>query len=485
MGCFPDRRVFTAEVCWIRTASSFVAGCRKSSTCEQVLPTSFTSSRKSRRRSRENPRWGIPPWTVDFQSHPRPLPDHVDFAVVGGGFTGLSAAAWLRRLAPEKSVAVLEADSLGAGASGRTGGMALAESAAGDLPGLGDVLGGFAEILRELEIECELSLPGAWELGRPGPRRDSPADSRPASRIDWIDHGRLRAVNEVPGGTINPGKLVSGLARAAHRAGAIIRENARVESVAAAEPGSDNSMTLRIALGTHAENHCRGGRDPKDAWHAGRRHAQLRAQRVLFATNAQALEMSGLAQDAHPKLTLAVATAPLSEEQLCAIGLSDGRPFYTVDFPYLWGRVMPSRGVISGAGLVSVDDWRDLEAVDVATGEAAEMIARIEQRVRGLHPALRGVEFTHRWGGPILFVDGMRPVFHWLSQGSPTAGNSRAVGNLEMTKDSSMMPDLQMPGSRRVMALGAYAGHGVALSVYLGRWAAEAFLGRRELPHWE
>jgi glycine/D-amino acid oxidase-like deaminating enzyme len=35
-----------------------------------------------------------------------------------------------------------------------------------------------------------------------------------------------------------------------------------------------------------------------------------------------------------------------------------------------------------------------------------------------------------------------------------------------------------------VIVLGAYSGHGVAQSVYLGAWAAEAMLGRRELPDW-
>jgi glycine/D-amino acid oxidase-like deaminating enzyme len=55
-----------------------------------------------------------------------------------GGFTGLAAAAWLRLLAPEKSVAVLEAGRIGSGASGRTGGMILSRTAADDLPGLGD-----------------------------------------------------------------------------------------------------------------------------------------------------------------------------------------------------------------------------------------------------------------------------------------------------------------------------------------------------------
>jgi glycine/D-amino acid oxidase-like deaminating enzyme len=36
-----------------------------------------------------------------------------------------------------------------------------------------------------------------------------------------------------------------------------------------------------------------------------------------------------------------------------------------------------------------------------------------------------------------------------------------------------------------VIVLGAYSGHGVALSVYLGAWAAEAMLGKKDLPRWE
>jgi hypothetical protein len=32
--------------------------------------------------------------------------------------------------------------------------------------------------------------------------------------------------------------------------------------------------------------------------------------------------------------------------------------------------------------------------------------------------------------------------------------------------------------------VGAYAGHGVALSSYLGTWAAEILLGKRKLPAW-
>ncbi len=98
------------------------------------------------------PRWGLPPWTIDFQSELRALPDEVEFAVIGGGFTGLAAAAWLQHLQPGKKVALFEASRIGACSSGHTGGMALSETAAGNLPGLGDVLGGFEKILRKLHV---------------------------------------------------------------------------------------------------------------------------------------------------------------------------------------------------------------------------------------------------------------------------------------------------------------------------------------------
>src|SRR5271156_4819711 len=128
--------------------------------------------------------WGAPPWKIDFDPPRQALPPKVDLAVIGGGFTGLAAAARLRLLSPGKSVALIEAGRIGAGASGRTGGMVLAESAAGDLPGLGDVLAGLKNILSKLDVECDLALPGAFEIGRSGGLPNSP--------IFWNDSGALR-----------------------------------------------------------------------------------------------------------------------------------------------------------------------------------------------------------------------------------------------------------------------------------------------------
>ena len=362
--------------------------------------------------------WGTPPWTIDFHPAPRALPSDVDFAVVGGGFTGLAAAAWLRRIAPEKSVAVLEAEHIGAGSSGHTGGLTLAETAAGDLPGLGDVLHGFSDSLRMLDVDCDLALPGVWELAR--------KDALPSSPISWSDTGDLRAAREVPGGSIDPGKLISGLARAAELSGALIFEHTPVENVAF-------EKLLRLEA-------------------AGK---QLRAGHVLFASNAQSLELSGLAGRAQPKFTLAMATEPLSAAQLGELGLESRKPFYTIDFPYLWGRLLSNLGIVFGSGLVHLNDWRQLRTLDIGSGEPSELFARLERRVRGLHPALRSVKITHRWGGPILIGEDWTPVFR------------------------------VHPRSSNALVLGAYSGHGVALSVYLGRWAAEALLGRRELPAWD
>src|SRR5271154_4270047 len=234
--------------------------------------------------------WGVSPWTIHFKpkNPARELPRVADFVVVGGGFTGLAAAAGLRRLAPQHSVVLLESERVGAGASGRTGGMALAETAAGKQPGLGDVLAGFRHILDTLEVHCDLDLCGAWEIGRQG--QASP--SRPGSPIEWEDSGTLRVVNRVPGGTLDPGKLVSGLARAAHRAGAQIFEHHRVARV-----------------------HWRQAPEI-DVEVAPRQTAKITAGRVLFATNALSLPLTSLRTGLHPRLTLALLTAPLNERTL-------------------------------------------------------------------------------------------------------------------------------------------------------------------------
>ena len=379
-------------------------------------------------RSQARDLWGVPPWKIDFTPPKRSLPSSVDFAIVGAGFAGLAAAAWLRILAPEKSVVVLEAGCIGNGASGRTGGLVLSESAAGDLPGLGDVLAGLKKILRRLHVESDLLLPGAWEIAHSehAKRSDNARPLKGKSPIQWrdFDSQEIRVTGTVPGGTLDPGKQVSGLARAAVRSGAFIAEHCGVHKIEWINP-----PILHLAGGS------------------------LHAGKILLATNALSLEISGLGKSSvQPKLTLAARTAPMSEKDLKNIGLGARKPFYTIDFPYLWGRVCGDRSIVWGAGLVDAPNSGELEDVDVSQGRAAEMFASFEKRVHALHPALAKARFTHKCGGPIAFLENFHPVFSYH------------------------------PESANGVVLGIFAGHGVALSVDLGAWAAEALLGRRTLP---
>src|SRR5271168_264852 len=63
--------------------------------------------------------------TLETPRHcsPEALPESVDVAVIGAGFTGLSAARTLAKRGAR--VAVLEAETIGWGASSRNGGMVL------------------------------------------------------------------------------------------------------------------------------------------------------------------------------------------------------------------------------------------------------------------------------------------------------------------------------------------------------------------------
>src|SRR5260370_19142738 len=147
------------------------------------------------------------------------------------------------------------------------------------------------------------------------------------------------------------------------------------------------------------------------------------------------------------------ANMELASGRLQEIGLAGGIPFYPIDTPYLWGRLVGDGRIIFGAGLAfGAPD--EPEELDLDAPEVRNQFARLEARVRGLNPTLKHVDFSARWAGPIAFTDHMKPTLS------------------------------RLPDAPRIFVAGAYAGHGVALSVKAGEMIALAIVEDRQLPRW-
>jgi gamma-glutamylputrescine oxidase len=359
--------------------------------------------------------WGVPPWRRAPLSAAPASNATPDVAIIGAGLTGLSTAYHLAR--QKIRAVVFEASEAGDGASGRTGGIVLEGTAVGALDEVSDCVGGLERIVEQEQIDCELKLPGCWEI------EHQQGDAGRA--LPWSDNGRVVSIaRTVRGGVVQPAALVAGLARAAIRAGAIIRERT---------PAARLLLAPQPAIEVSGET--------------------IRPGYVVIAANAW---ISALVPDApalSSSLTYACATEPLDAAAIAELGLAEGIPFYTADLPYLWGRTTADARVIFGSGLV-FGAPAELEDLDADAGESRAMLDRLEQRVRGLHPRLRSVAITARWGGPIAFTE----------DGVPILGPH--------------------PRCDRVLVAGGYAGHGVALSVRVGELLALAISQGRALPKW-
>ena len=178
-----------------------------------------------------------------------------DVCIVGGGFSGLWAAHWVKRLQPDAEVVLLEREFCGAGASGRNGGWVNGwEDSAGTLTGRfgteaatwlleASVQGAevMAEVVREGGIDCDLAFEGALIIAMSQAQLDGLAGLPEAAAA--LGHGELlrtlsadeareacgspRAMGGLlltRAGSVQPALLVQGLRRLAVAAGVRVFE---------------------------------------------------------------------------------------------------------------------------------------------------------------------------------------------------------------------------------------------------------------------
>lgn len=330
-----------------------------------------------------------------------------DVCIVGGGFTGVSAALHLKEKAPGLRVLVLEAAVVGFGASGRNAGFSMTlfglspevtlwRFGAARLREADAYMMRAVDLVRrrvaEHQIDCDYEENGLLTVAtNPAQRRRLLREMELARKAGlhetaWLEADDVRALVDSPlflGGRLdrhcallNPARLVRGLARAAEQAGAEICERSPVVEVV---PG--RRVRVRTPGGT------------------------VTAEKVIFATNAYSARFRPLRSRQLPIHTYIVLTEPLSPEQLSSIGwrerqgIEDGR-----NLIHYFRLTRDNRLLMGGDDALyywgSADD-RDRNPA---------MQRRLQEAVKRIFPALAGIRFTHHWGGPISATLDLAPL---------------------------------------------------------------------------
>ncbi len=319
-----------------------------------------------------------------------PLPEVVDVAVVGSGYTGLSAA--LRLAEGGAKVAVIDAGQLAAGASSRNFGLLgrqfipgfadlikqLGLPRATELYGLcNDAFAHVNALIDRLDIDCDRKQVGRF-IACATPSHLAVQEHEHALRAKHLGHGfRLVGKDALHqefgspayfGGivvpehlTLHPGKVSSGLARAVRAAGATLTGDTEVTAITGASGG------FTLTCGT----------------------ASLRTAEVVIATNGYT---TGLVPDLRrrivPLRAYMIATDPLPAEAI-ARALPQGRAFHDTAHDMIYGRPSPcgTRLLFGGATGEAHDDLS-------AAGNA------LRRRLLKLFPHLpQDLGLSHVWTG--------------------------------------------------------------------------------------
>lgn len=334
----------------------------------------------------------------------------IDVAIVGGGFSGLWTAYYLKKHDPSVRIAIIEKEYCGFGASGRNGGWAI-----------GELAGSFAAYAKRSSAEASMRLARAMfdtvdEIGRVAGAeridcgfakggnirlaRNSPQAQR---QREEIAHDRSLGFTEaekrlltaaearahlnatrVQGGifmgacaALNPAELARGLAAVNEAQGVSIFESTAVRSIDRNKIVTDRGIVT--------------------------------ADVVVRATEAYTRDLAGQKRRLLPVYSLMIATEPLAEDVFAEIGLANRQTFSDDRFMVIYGqRTADNRLAFGGRGVPYLFGSKIAEDTEYHLA-SHEMI---HQTLRDLLPAVGEAQITHRWGGvlgiPRDWVPGLR-----------------------------------------------------------------------------
>lgn len=357
-----------------------------------------------------------------------------DVLIVGGGFTGLSAAVHLAQAGV--GVVLVEARQLGDGASGRNGG----QLGTGQRAGLDEQEAAFgwtrAKALFDLAEEAKQHLlrfaethaididftPGQLSLAHKRRYVDDyrryaayMQEKAGYTQMAFMDAAETEArtgsaryfggVRDTGTGHIHPLKLVVGTARVAAAAGAKLFENTAVRRMSA----SGGKVVAETSSGT------------------------VTADKALLAVNAYGGPLEPVsAAHVMPIGSFIGATVPLGDGSPVLPGgeaVADSR--FVVRY---FRKSKDGRLLFGGSEIYSVADPKDIRP-------------QIRSQIAEVYPALKDIDITHGWGGYVGITLPRRPYVR------------------------EVMPN--------VLYAGGYSGHGVVLSNFVGKLYAETVTGNR------
>ncbi len=380
-----------------------------------------------------------PSWYAASATAPGPYPAaegeiSCDLAIIGGGYTGLSAALHAARAGLE--VALLEANRVGSGASGRNGGQVHPGQRL-DQDRLEGMVGRErARALWDLGLESvaltrALAAEHAPDAGYVAGLIEADHKARLVAhshayarklrdaygydRIRPLTREEIRALVGSPayhggtldmgGGHLHPLRYAFGLARAAHRAGARLFEMSRVTRVGAGDP-------TRLETG----------------------RAVIRARHLLWACNGYLGHLEPrIAARVMPINNFIVATEPLGPALAKSL-IANNAAVADSKFVINYFRRSEDDRLLFGGG----ESYGYRFPADIA--------AKVRKPMLEIFPQLKRARIDHAWGGTLGITVNRMPHFARLAP--------------------------------NVLTASGYCGHGVALATLGGKLAAQAIVGQ-------
>jgi glycine/D-amino acid oxidase-like deaminating enzyme len=367
-------------------------------------------------------------------------PEVVDVAVIGSGFTGLSAARTLGKRGAK--VAVFESETIGWGASSRNGGMVLTglklgvsqlqskygpertrQMYAASLASIDCV----EQIVREEGIECNFSRCGHLEVAAKQKHFDDYRRQAEIIAVEFNHKLRVVARNDLHheigsniyfGGMVdetsagcNPARYVAGLAGAAIRAGAKIYEHARVHAI---------------------ERHSRQG---ELGWKIATSRGQVWAHEVFVGTSGYTGAVTPALQKKIIPIGSFIITTEILPRALAQELSPRNRMIYDSKNYLHYYRLTPDGRMLFGGRAAFFPEN------DQTIRRSAQLLRRGMIEV---FPQLRDARVEYVWGGTLDFA------FDVMPHAGQAEGMYYAVG---------------------------YAGHGVAMATYQGQKIAQMMAG--------